>query len=190
MKAKKGSQFERAICERLSQWWAQDKNVTDLFWRTAGSGGRATTRRKSGKSTSGHAGDITNTSQEGFGLISKITLELKRGYPRANICAMLDKSSNAKHQEIELFIKQAITSAKESKTFPNWVVIYKKDRRETIILLPGKLFFRLGLGCLEWTRKLKFDSAVGVKKFSVIAVLLEEFFTNCHPDFVKRLKQE
>jgi len=41
----KGSSFEREICTILSKWWTNNER-DDVFWRTAGSGARATTRSK------------------------------------------------------------------------------------------------------------------------------------------------
>lgn len=44
----KGSVFEREICKALGRWWT-DGERDDIFWRTAGSGARATCRLERGK---------------------------------------------------------------------------------------------------------------------------------------------
>ena len=75
----KGSAFERSVCKTLSLWFSKGKR-DDLFWRTSGSGARATVRGKKGKSTiSGH-GDIEATCSEGKLLTEWTCWELKCGY--------------------------------------------------------------------------------------------------------------
>ncbi len=56
----KGSNFEREICKLLSLWWTNDKR-DDIFWRTSGSGARATTRSKTKQKTFGQYGDVQAT---------------------------------------------------------------------------------------------------------------------------------
>lgn len=72
---RKGSAFEREICKRLSMWVSGGKK-TDLFWRSAMSGGRATVARKSGKVVR-QAGDICATTPEGHVLTDAWYLECK-----------------------------------------------------------------------------------------------------------------
>lgn len=77
----KGSPFEREICLLLTKWWLRDDDPEDtIFWRTAGSGGRATVRGKRGRRTSKqHCGDIAALDDQGRALTDLITFELKRG---------------------------------------------------------------------------------------------------------------
>lgn len=76
---KKGSEFEREISKRLSLWWSDGKR-DDIFWRTSGSGARATTRRKKSQKTAYEYGDITFTDPDGKPFIDYFLVELKRGY--------------------------------------------------------------------------------------------------------------
>lgn len=71
----KGSAFERAICVQLSQWVSHGKR-TDLFWRSAMSGGRATVAHRKGESVR-QAGDITSVAPEGHVLTNLFYVECK-----------------------------------------------------------------------------------------------------------------
>lgn len=74
----KGAAFERWVCKRLSLW-ASNGEATDLFWRSAMSGGRATiaAQRGKAKSAAAHAGDITATSARGHFLTDLFLIECK-----------------------------------------------------------------------------------------------------------------
>lgn len=71
----KGSEFERNVCKQLSLWVTKGEK-TDLFWRTAMSGGRATVARKSGIAVR-QSGDITAVAEEGHRLTNRLYFELK-----------------------------------------------------------------------------------------------------------------
>lgn len=73
---RKGSAFERKVCQQLSLW-VTDGNLKDCFWRSAMSGGRATLGAKSGVKLSRQAGDICSVSPEGHALTERYYLELK-----------------------------------------------------------------------------------------------------------------
>jgi hypothetical protein len=77
----KGSSFEREITKKLSLWYTDGKR-DDIFYRTAGSGARATTRFKSGKATENSAGDIGYLDAIGKPFCDYFMLELKRGYTK------------------------------------------------------------------------------------------------------------
>lgn len=81
----KGSAFEREICKQLSLWWtADDENGPrdDIFWRTAGSGARATTRGRRNIKTAGAAGDLMATDVSGKPFEKYFLCELKCGYSK------------------------------------------------------------------------------------------------------------
>ena len=132
--ANKGSSFEREICKKLSLWWTNTQN-DDIFWRTSGSGARATTRAKKGLGTFGQAGDIQAVNPIGQPFINIFTTELKRGYPTATLSNIFDASPNVKHQEITKFITQAEASRKQANSL-SWLIIHKRDRRRTTVILP------------------------------------------------------
>jgi hypothetical protein len=75
----KGQDYEREICVELSEWWTYGRR-SDIFWRTGGSGARATVRAKSHKKTANQDGDITFTDPLGLPFIKTLTIEVKRGY--------------------------------------------------------------------------------------------------------------
>lgn len=141
----KGGQFERDICKRLSVWWQGDADADVCFWRTSQSGGRATTRAKSGKRTNAaHCGDIGALDERGAPLTRLITWELKRGYSAASIHALLDSPITAAPQIYEKWIGQAMTSATAANT-PYWAVVHKRNGREITMTVPAQLFDELGL---------------------------------------------
>lgn len=71
----KGSSFERVVCKQLSEWVSKGRR-TDLFWRTAISGGRATVARRKGVVVR-QAGDICAVSPEGHALTDYWYIECK-----------------------------------------------------------------------------------------------------------------
>lgn len=72
----KGAEFERFVCEKLSLWVSHEKR-TDLFWRSAMSGGRATVKFKKGGHNDTQAGDITALAEESFIFSSCFSVECK-----------------------------------------------------------------------------------------------------------------
>ena len=176
----KGSQFERDICRRLSLWWSDDKR-DDLFWRTSQSGGRATTRRKKGKETEGHAGDITSTSEKGIALTKLIAFELKRGYSKEHPFSLVDKPPKAKPQVYEQWIRQAYASQRNGGC-RFWAIIHKRDRREVTISLPILFLSVTGrsilMGCSQYAQ----IKITGKNKKELI------FFTIKFDDFIKHVK--
>lgn len=129
----KGSSFERLICKQLSLWWT-DNERDDIFWRTAGSGARATTRARKGKdSTAGAYGDLTFLDTIGKPLLDLVCFELKRGY-KWDLLDLLDKRAGTKISMIESFWQQAQDSSNQAKV-PYSAVIFKRDSRQACILI-------------------------------------------------------
>lgn len=75
----KGGSFEREIAKALSLWWSEGER-DDIFYRSQASGGRFTSRRKTGKDTALQGGDITCSDPIGEPLIKEFTIECKTGY--------------------------------------------------------------------------------------------------------------
>ena len=128
-KSNKGSPFERDIARKLSLWLSSGV-ADDWFWRTAGSGGRATNRAKQGKATANGGGDICAQTKEAQELLNLVTFELKRGYNTATVSDLLDIEGGG---VMGKFIAQAKKSASLSGT-PFWAVIHKRDRREALVI--------------------------------------------------------
>lgn len=116
----KGSQFEREVCKKLSEWISYDQR-DDLFWRSAMSGGRATVGMKKGIVRSNQAGDITSIDPLGQKLIDTFVIECKFykniqlhsllfGTPKNNSIFEFWRVLNEKASELEkdpmLIIKQ------------------------------------------------------------------------------------
>lgn len=110
-------------------WWS-DGQADDWFWRTAGSGGRATNRAKQGKATANGGGDICAQTKEAQNLLDLVTFELKRGYNTATVSDLLDIEGGG---VMGKFIEQARRSASLAGT-PYWAVIHKRDRREALLI--------------------------------------------------------
>jgi len=136
----KGSQFERDICKLLSKWWTGGKR-DDVFWRTAGSGARATMRSKKNQNTFGQYGDVQATDPIGQPLIDLCTIELKRGYSQDTFANLLEDSTthNAVPCMYAKFIAQAKGDSRKAFT-PWWLLIVKRDRRKPIVIFPRTLF--------------------------------------------------
>jgi len=127
-KSLKGGSMERAFSKQLSLWWS-DGQHDDWFWRTAGSGGRATNRGKKGQSTVNAAGDIGAMCGEAQRLLNVVTIECKRGYNKTDIQELLDHKGKSQFRE---FIQQAQASASLAGTPYYWLVI-QRDRRHRLI---------------------------------------------------------
>ena len=141
---KKGGVFERLICKQLSLWWSNGKR-DDIFWRTAGSGARATARANVGRRTVNEYGDVHATDPIGQPLIDLCTIELKKGYGRNSYFDLLDKLSKETKQPYKKFILQAIGQHEQAET-EWWLLITKRDYKETLIAMPVGLKRQLSGG--------------------------------------------
>lgn len=181
----KGSSFEREICVKLSLWWSGGTDE-DLFWRTAGSGARATTRAKKGKKTRSHAGDILNTDEVGAPLLKVFSFELKRGYNRATFADLIDKNNRAKIQTYEEWIRQAIRSKKQSGA-KTWCIIHKRDRKEAIVLVSGIHFGEIAQGeDIPPHADISYETKKG-KYGRVIVLAFDIFLKMFNPKAIKRM---
>ena len=133
-KSAKGSCFERNICKKLSLWWSEGKDDS-IFWRTSGSGARAKTRSKQGKSTFGQYGDIQAVNPVGQILIDNITFELKRGYGNKSIFDLVDSYNTTGFPEWYEQVTEDQGNA-DSKYF---ALITRRDRRKALIIIPANL---------------------------------------------------
>ena len=138
----KGSAYEREICVLLSKWWSNGKS-DDIFWRTPGSGARATTRKKKNKESLG-CGDIQATNPKGQPLIDMFSIELKRGYSTSTFADLMEPSTtaNAKPCQYEKFIHQACADHINSGS-QSWMLIVKRNRKKAIIIIPFVTYKKL-----------------------------------------------
>lgn len=135
----KGADFERDICKELSLWWTNGER-DDVFWRTAGSGGRATNRAKQGQNTAGAYGDLTNTDAEGEVLLKLCCFELKRGYGKFDVLDLLEKR-NTPHK-LQSFWQQAVKSTFDAGAYYP-IVLFKRDRKPVMVMGPRSLLLAL-----------------------------------------------
>ena len=130
----KGGKFERDAARDFSLWWSGGAR-DDIFWRTGGSGGRATARNKAGKHTAGQYGDLAATDPTGVALTTWGTIELKRGYQHAHVGNLLDRRDNTKQTDLGRFFEQAMTSHQQAGSH-TWMIVHARDRRTPIVWLP------------------------------------------------------
>jgi hypothetical protein len=171
----KGSGFEREMCRALSLWWS-DGERDDVFWRSAGSGAMAKTRSKIGKNTFGQYGDIQAVDPIGQPLLDLCVIELKRGYSHSTFADSLDKKKGAALQGWEKFIVQVLADQKNAKT-PYWMLITRRDRRETLVFMDDTMFMHLRQNGMKWYRAgCQFTVRFQGIKVDAVVVPLEEFF--------------
>lgn len=126
MRSKKGAQFERDFSRQLSMWWSSGKS-DELFWRTPMSGGKATVNQ-----SGTHAGDVRAVLPEGEGFTELFTLELKCGYPEADLQRVLD-GTGSKHLLFD-FIKQ-VRRDQNLTNSNHWMLVVKRDRKKPLVFL-------------------------------------------------------
>lgn len=142
--ARKGGAFERKVVKALSLWYTRGER-DDIFWRTAGSGARATTRAKKGRSTANSAGDIGVLDAIGEPLIKVSAWELKKGYSskspakRASLMSFLD---NLPTEKEPLILRWARKVKDECKTHNRkfWFIVFQRDRKQSVICMDCSTF--------------------------------------------------
>jgi len=152
-KSNKGPKFERDFCKELSLWWTYGE-MDDVFWRTAGSGARATTRMKKGIRTADSYGDITSLRSNGKPLTKTVLLELKRGYTGKkgkkstryiSILDLIDTPENKNRKKEPVIMewwKDAQVKRKEAGR-KRVFIIFRRDRKNTCIMMSRSSFKQL-----------------------------------------------
>jgi len=130
-KQSKGGAYEREICGELSRWWTGGLR-DDIFYRSSNSGGRATARRRSGKSTYNQVGDVACTDPCGSAFTDLFNVELKRGYSDASVHDVFDYPAKSVEGWYEQWMLKAAEECRLSGTF-GWLLIARRDRRESLI---------------------------------------------------------
>lgn len=181
----KGSSFERAICKQLSIWWTQDLDTPrdDIFWRSSGSGARATVRHRKGISTANSEGDIVFIDPLGKPLMDLLCIELKCGYGDWSIADHLE--TKQKKSQFWDFWRQATESAFNKNAFA--ALIYKKDRRNAMIAFSNKFFYllsaRINMSGLQRIILQNTMVAINVLK-------LDDFLEMVDPQIIKLIQKE
>ena len=179
----KGSSFEREIAKKLSLWWTEGER-DDVFWRTSQSGGRSTTRAKSGKTTAGSAGDLTYLDEIGKPFIDTFLIELKRGYTKdIDILPILDNTSRKRAPMLLQFWEQAERDRKLNNR-KHSLVIFKRDKQQTCILFDPALESQIqDFDCLFCEDYIE----INIRKYSLLIVAkLDDFLNWVSPAIIKR----
>ena len=186
MARQKGPKHERNFCKRLSKWWTSGRR-DDIFWRTAGSGARATTRAKKGIRTHDSYGDLKAEHVSGKPLTDRSIWSLKRGYTGkkgktsmkwVSILDLIDSPAGSKNKPAiarwwrELLELQHFTG--KEYVF----LVFKRDRRDEVIGMLPSAFNNFEAYCGE------FKGTLGVVKdqmTSIIFMKTDDFFTWLKP---------
>lgn len=185
---RKGGAFERLIASKLSEWWTNGKH-DDYFWRSAGSGGRATVRGRRGKNTSGHASDIAATCGYAEPLTKLLVFEAKRGYSKDTIHDIFDHHPDRKSlTQYQEWFEQATLAAKYGKV-PFWMVIHQRNGRDIMSYVPAKLIKLLQeVGCAV-SGSVHFVRHRDREALSVVGMQLSYFFDRvCRMDVLAVLR--
>lgn len=130
----KGAEFERSVCKRLSLW-VTDGERTDVFWRSAMSGGRATVARNKGEHVR-QSGDITAVASEGHALTDKLYFELKF-YKDLELTSFFVKHSGI----LVRFWNKTINEADRYEKTP--ILIAKQNRLPALFLTTSEWFIHI-----------------------------------------------
>jgi len=190
----KGAGFEREFCKELSLWWTEGRR-NDIFWRTAGSGARATARFKKGQRTADSYGDVKAEHEIGKPLTNYCVFSLKRGYTGkkqnmklrwANILDIIDTPDRIKTKpaivqwwdEIEWTLGKAFRE--------HAFLVFKRDRKEKLISMAPSTFNYLERLNSYYNGP---TVLVSTKAVCIITMPLESFFNWCQPESLGRKKR-
>jgi hypothetical protein len=191
-KSKKGSAFERDTCKKLSLWFSHGER-DDIFWRTAGSGARATCRAKQGLMTADSAGDICAIHPSGKPFTRVSIWELKRGYSAKNsnrgisLLTIVDKLSAEKPPIlVEWWEKLKDELQTHNRKFG--FIIFKRDRKNACIAMHTSTFAYLNK---RNAKKYFFPpfgptATVYTGGLELLVMQLEDFLNWCEPETLTR----
>ena len=128
MSTDKGFEFERRTCRQLSLWITHGER-SDVFWRTATSGARATMALRRGESVR-QAGDICAVAPEGHALMDLWYLELK-SYKNLEITSFVLRGRGL----LSGFWRTTVAKA-AAHGHPGPVLIAHQNLFPTILLMP------------------------------------------------------
>jgi hypothetical protein len=196
-KSLKGGEYERLICKALSLWYSRNKR-DDIFWRTAGSGARATTRKKAGKKTADSVGDVSAIHPTGKKFTRLVNIEIKRGYTKRvakndeiSILNLIDRMYGKRKVKPPVLIRWIRKAMKEARLHgrKHSLIIFRRDRKRSCVVMLSKTFELLqnnhrpfifphdGQYCI-----------VQYKRYEMVILRLEDFLEWCPPKaFFKKI---
>lgn len=189
----KGSDFERRFCEQLSLWWTGGAR-DDVFWRTGGSGGRATVRQQRGRATYGQYGDVGATHPQGHALVDALTVELKRGYNEYTLHDLLDQPQGAAIGEWEAHVAQAVRSSEQARSRA-WMLVTRRDRRRAMVWMPMHFYRDAAVALVpgpsdvvvRFTARVRDKGAGGSECVDVVGIPDEDWFLLVRPLHIERI---
>jgi hypothetical protein len=182
----KGTTYERTICQLLSHWWTNDEE-SSIFWRTATSGGRATSRHKKGQKTRNQVGDICATDPIGQPLLDLVTLELKKGYSSHTIMSIIDETSKAGGGLYREWLEKLMAQHQQAGT-PYWLLIVKRDRREAMVYMPWELGTKLN--CDDLNPHIIVCAYLNKKEEYIMGCHLEAFLSHVQPSQIISIRNK
>ncbi len=184
---RKGRPFEIMVARLLSLWWT-DNEDDFVFFHSHSSGAMATSNAKTGKSRSGHHGDIAYVKAIGEPLIRLVCMECKKGYGKATVIDFLDGTRY--NHEYKQWLVKARRDAKATGA-KYWWIIHRRDAKN--ILLTTSQGFWEAL-CDSVGRSVPFFPLVmtvartkGTKYVRLVTVPFEEFLKIVSPDDIKEI---
>jgi len=202
----KGSGFEREMCKELSLWVTSQMR-DDVFWRTPGSGARATTRMKQMRETMDAAGDMMSTAIYSKPYTTLAIWEFKRGYggggkkkkraPSSSVdpLSILDNPLTAKHDALLLKWWRKLSKEKAEHARRYSFLIFKRDRKDKCIVMDDYTFKFIERQNGPLGGKSRFH--VFVNNYNIVILRLDDFLKWCHPQrtfggqrFIKRRKKK
>lgn len=190
-KSKKGSQYERQFCKALSLWYSEsmlEETRDDLFWRTAGSGARATSRKKKGIDTVNSCGDVGALDATAQPFTDLCMIELKRGYTtkRSNdsisLLNMIDKATTKRKQNAPALLQWLRKAKREARSHgvKHFAIVFRRDRKVSCIILMNNTFDMLCENNRPWT--FPHDGPIAhfqIKRFKFCVMRFEDFVAWC-----------
>ena len=138
--ARKGSAYERDLCKRFSLWWSCGQ-TEDLFWRTSGSGSRATNRRRLGKNPNWFDfGDMKHETPEGLLLVKYLCWEFRS---RAKFDLMTAFGTGSEDQNYSLMASWAKANYEADCSDRCPVLVTKSLRKPDIVWMEHKLYLEI-----------------------------------------------
>ena len=139
----KGSSYERDISKLLSLWFTEGKSEVG-FYRTAGSGGRATSRHRGNKEVNAEEfGDIKAETKECKPFTDTFVIELKTGYAtktktkdgtkQVNWSLLDEIDSKQKETQFFKFWNQVTRDSQLSKKLP--LLIFRRNNKQSCIAM-------------------------------------------------------
>ena len=182
--SRKGTPFEREICKEVSLWWSWGER-DDLVWRTATSGGRATSRFETKNAMTQYGfGDLAPTHESIYPLFDYFLFEVKRGYN--STLDLMEEVDLPGHLKKVPQVQEWQTTARRDAIRagrPETIIIGRRDNRKSYCIISHDLFVAVcDLNCGDFG-----DPHVRIctKEIDVVMCLLTDWFSFMEPDHVR-----